>query len=147
MKTIKMTKLIFTLLMLVNFVVYGQNVPMGNGNWSGCSGTFYDSGGNGGNYSANENLTYTLCPDIPGSFLTVDFTQFTVENGFELLTIYNGATTGAPTLGSYSGAVVPGIVQGNNPTGCLTFVFTSDGSVQQAGWAGTISCSQPFQTV
>src|SRR5690606_2026481 len=27
--------------------------------------------------------------------------------------------------------------------GCLTFVFDSDGSVTQAGWAATISCATP----
>ena len=123
-----------------------QNIIMGNGNATACSGTFYDSGFTG-NYANSQNLTFTVCPDTPGSLLEMNFTSFDVENGFDFLTIYNGATTAAPTLGTYSGTVVPGLVQGNNPTGCLTFVFTSDGSVTNPGWTATISCTSPCQDV
>src|SRR5690606_15659404 len=103
--------------------------------------------GGAGNYGKSQNVTYTMCPSTPGSYVQVDFTSFALENGFDFLTIYNGSSMASPTLGTYSGAVVPGLVQGSNGSGCLTFVFTSDGSVTQAGWTATISCTQPCQTV
>jgi hypothetical protein len=48
MKTINVTKFLFTFLLLVNFSVWGQNVIMTNGgNGSACAGTFLDPGGTG----------------------------------------------------------------------------------------------------
>ncbi|MBK8927187.1 MAG: PKD domain-containing protein [Crocinitomicaceae bacterium] len=127
----------------------GSNVNMSNGSTSLCSGNFYDSGGPSSNYGFSQNLTYTICPSTPGSMVQVNFTSFDLENNYDFLTIYDGNSTAAPTLGSYTGSAGPGIAQATpgNPTGCLTFVFTSDGSFSYTGWAATISCTQPCQTI
>ena len=34
-----------------------------------------------------------------------------------------------------------------NTSGCITIRFTSDGSTNQAGWAATISCITPCETI
>ncbi|WP_417265107.1 PKD domain-containing protein, partial [Brumimicrobium sp.] len=147
----KHAKLAMTLLFLflgMN-ILQAQNYNMTNGgSISTCSGTFYDSGGNGGSYSGSENLTYTICPDNGGK-LTADFTFFDSENSWDMLTIYDGNSTAAPTLGSYTGTAGPGFVAAttSNTSGCLTFVFTSDGSVNNAGWSANIACTQPCQDI
>src|SRR5690606_23937977 len=43
----------------------------------------------------------------------------------------------------------PGFVSASptNPTGCLTFEFVSNGSGITLGWAATISCITPCQTI
>lgn len=109
-----------------------------------CEGTFYDTGGATGNYSANENITYTICSDDPNGVLTVDFTSWQVEGGWDDFLIYDGDNTSAPLIYSYTAAgnPAPGFIQVSaaNTSGCLTFNFTSDGSVQQNGWAASISC-------
>lgn len=120
---------------------------MGNGAPTECSGTFYDTGGNGGNYADGENITFTICPSTPGTQLEMTFIQFALEDGFDFLTIYNGSTVTAPTLGTYTGTAGPGFVQASNASGCLTFVFTSDGSNTALGWAATLACSNPCQTI
>src|SRR5262249_35256601 len=37
----------------------------------------------------------------------------------------------------------PGVVTSSDVSGCLTFVFTSDGSVQYSGWVADITCAPP----
>jgi subtilisin-like proprotein convertase family protein len=129
------------------------NMPSGTNTVSTCSGTFYDSGGSGSNYTYNDNRTYTICPGVAGNKVRVNFTSFVTENGYDFLYIYDGPTTASPTLGTYSGTSSPGIVQAtpSNASGCLTFRFTSDGNFiftsTYAGWAGTISCITPCQSI
>lgn len=144
MKT-SIVKIFVLLPLFIATAVFGQNVNMTNGSSTQCSGTFFDSGGNGGQYGNSQTLVYTFCPSTPGADMTFNFTSFSVENGYDFLQIFDGNSVAAPSLGTYSGTVSPGFVQASpsNPTGCITFRFTSDGSVTQAGWAATISCTTP----
>jgi len=133
-------------MLLISCATLAQTITMSNGAGNGCSVTFHNPGGFG-NYTDNSNITYTLCPTTPGTQLQLDFTAFSIENGFDFLTIYNGSTVTAPTLGTYTGTIGPGIVQANNASGCITLVFTSDGSVTGIGWTANVSCSSPCQDV
>ncbi|MCX7745113.1 MAG: hypothetical protein N2167_11165, partial [Flavobacteriales bacterium] len=125
------------------------NMPAGTNTYNTCSALFYDSGGSGGNYSNNENRTITFCPTTPGAKIRINFSAFNIENGFDFMYIYDGPNTGSPSLGVYTGTGSPGIVQATpgNASGCITIRFTSDGSVNAAGWAATISCILPCQTI
>jgi hypothetical protein len=129
------------------------------------NGTFLDSGGASSNYSSNENITYTICPDSPGDVVYIDFTAFSTENNgtgacYDGLTIHNGADATATTIDPPGGgtiwcwdrndtpAIGTGDLQGmtivsTDPSGCITFVFTSDGSVQRAGWEAIVTCAPP----
>lgn len=103
-----------------------------------CGGMFYDSGGASGNYSNNENYTYVICPP-PGQAASLLFTQFNTESIDDLI-IYDGNSTAAPVIGTYSGTTLPPPIIASNPTGCLTVVFDSDGSVVYGGWAANVNC-------
>ncbi|MFZ1685995.1 MAG: hypothetical protein WAU70_01120 [Flavobacteriales bacterium] len=117
---------------------------------STCSGTFYDSGGAGGNYAANVNAIYrTFCPSSPGMCVRATFTSFSMLDTYFLcfgpnsccdyLQILNGPAQNSPAL--YSNCTTsPGTITANNASGCLTFRFVSDGTVQLPGWAATLSC-------
>src|SRR5574343_545241 len=148
MKTLFL-KLLVILPIFVVGIAFGQNVNMANGSSTQCGGTFYDSGGNGGTYGASQTLIYTFCPSTAGADMVFNFTTFNLENSYDFLYIYDGNSTAAPSLGAYTGTTGPGTVTASptNPTGCITFRFTSDGSVQNAGWAATISCSTPCPTI
>ncbi|NQZ37966.1 MAG: PKD domain-containing protein, partial [Crocinitomicaceae bacterium] len=144
--------IILVLLLSMASVSHSQTFVMSNSNGdTGCSGTFSDPGGTGGgvtgDYSNNANFTYTICPSTPGSQLQMNFTSFFLEDSYDFLTVYNGSTITAPTLGTYTGIAGPGLVQASNASGCLTFVFTSDGSNVEFGWTATVSCTSPCQTV
>ncbi len=106
-----------------------------------CSGTFYDSGGPNGDYSNGEDITTIICPDADsiGYCVTLNFTEFDVETGFEQLTIYDGPTDASPQIGAYTGTGSPGVITATDS--CLTVVFTSDGSVTNPGWAAGIVCA------
>lgn len=108
-----------------------------------CGFTFYDSGGSGGNYSANELQTTTFYPDTPGDVVTATFTAFNTESCCDDLTVYDGPNTTYPSLGTYAGTTIPGPFTSSDPSGALTFVFDSDGSVQSSGWAANLTCSTP----
>ncbi len=126
-----------------------------NNNETTCSAQFYDSGGIGGNYQNAESFTKTITPDTPGNAIQVVFNSFATENNYDGLLIYNGPSTASPLIASglpagfnavtcpansWYGANSPGTVTSSDPTGALTFVWASDGSVPAAGWDATVSC-------
>jgi len=114
----------------------------------GSTVSFYDPGGNGGNYTENTTSYYVLCPDTPGQSVTVDFTTgfFATEFGFDFLTVLDGASNSSYIIGQYSGtgaANNPGVITSSAADGCLTLIFASDNSVQNTGWDATVYCSTP----
>ncbi|MDX1278962.1 CUB domain-containing protein [Oceanihabitans sediminis] len=110
-----------------------------------CGGFFYDTGGPMGNYSNGQNITTTLYPEIPGTLITVTFTSFLTEAGSDTLTIYDGPDSSYPQItGSpFSGSNSPGVITSTDPSGALTFVFVSDGSLSYSGWEADITCNSP----
>jgi gliding motility-associated-like protein len=106
-----------------------------------CGGNFYDTGGPSASYAANANSTVTICPANPGDVVTVTFSAFATENNFDFLRVYDGNSAAAPLLATLTGTAIPPAFTSSSINGCLTFVFTSDGSVQSAGWAASVTCS------
>ncbi|MEZ4811737.1 MAG: Calx-beta domain-containing protein [Allomuricauda sp.] len=112
-----------------------------------CSDIFVDSGGIGATYGNNENRTYTICPDTPGSFTRVTFTNFDVETSYDFLYVYEGTSTGGTLIGQYDNANPPTTITSTDGSGCLTFRFTSDNSVTNNGWEANVSCYVPGPTL
>lgn len=112
----------------------------GTTNYSACGGTFYDAGGAANNYGNNQTSTVTFCPSTPGQYVQVSFSSFVTEATYDVLTIYNGNTTGAPVIGTYSGTNSPCLITSTAANGCLTFRFVSDGSFNYAGWVASLTC-------
>jgi subtilisin-like proprotein convertase family protein len=125
------------------------SIVMSNGSASACSGSFYDPGGALDYGDGISGMVFTICPSTAGSKLKAVFTSFQTENGADFLEIFDGNSTAAPSLGTYTGTTSPGTVQATpgNASGCLTFRFTSDGSVTYPGWIATLSCVLPCQTI
>ncbi|MBS1583516.1 MAG: fibronectin type III domain-containing protein [Bacteroidetes bacterium] len=132
----------------------------------GCGGDFYDTGGPSNSYANNENYTQVICPNTPGDLVTVTFSEFSTEASWDPLYVYDGNSTSATKIASTNGVpgannvygtggwwgsaapnnIAPNVVRANNPTGCLTFAFTSDGSGTPSGWAASITCFRPNNT-
>ena len=91
-----------------------------------------------GNYTNNMNITETFVSSS-GSRLRVDFTSFSLENGFDYLVVHDGPTTDYPVIARLTGYSVPPFVESTGTS--LTFNFTSDGTNVYSGWQADFSCT------
>ncbi|MFK7981077.1 MAG: hypothetical protein AB8G86_13910, partial [Saprospiraceae bacterium] len=117
---------------------------------SDCSVTsipFYDAAGSAAPYSDKgtgtmESFTVTG-PGVMTSSLGVKF-DLLVLNG-DVLDVFDGVDDTAPSLGSYTGTVVPlggTAVELASTSGSLTFRLTYDDLSNAEGWEGSIAVSQ-----
>ncbi|MFM7661682.1 MAG: gliding motility-associated C-terminal domain-containing protein [Bacteroidota bacterium] len=144
---------------------FSQTVTMGdvgyppsnpiNCNTFGISGTnFFDPGGQGGNYPPNFNDTTVFCPDLNlGTKVTLTFAinagfAFNVD-GSDFIYVYDGPNTSAPLLGIHNSVTDPNgfayQASWDNPSGCLTVVFVSNGTNEGAGWLANVQCGNQYQ--
>lgn len=117
-----------------------------------CGDKFYDTGGPNGNYQNEENITWIITPDVPGDHITVTFTSFDTDFGWDALYVHNGpdetypliASGNGPTAefpaGGYYGSFIPGPFTSTHSSGALTFVFRSDYGVTRPGWVADVTC-------
>jgi hypothetical protein len=140
MKKLYTILVLMFLLFPVGFSQTFNQPASGSNSITTCSGNFYDPGGSLANYSNNQNSYMTICPSTPGQYVSVNFTAFNVENGFDYLYIFDGGSGGA-IIGMYTGTTLPGVITATNSTGCLSFHFVSDGGTTKSGWTAAISCS------
>lgn len=122
---------------------------------AGSGGTNFIDGA--GNYLPNMSDTLVLCPDLTqGSKVSI---AFAINIGYEFnihptdtLYVFDGPNTSSPLLGAFNSGTDPNgfYVQAsflNNPSGCLTLVFHSDGASEGTGWVALLACGnrpQPF---
>lgn len=111
---------------------------IGDGDLTTCSADLFDTGGSGGDYSSSENIVETYCSATPGQCVSITFNSFSTESCCDDLTIYDGPTTSDPVIGVYAGSTNPGTI--TSSSGCLTFEWSSDGSVVNPGWDATLTC-------
>ena len=110
-----------------------------------CSGTLYDNNVLS-DYSNNQKSKFILCPDQPDKSIQVNFSSFNIEPGFDSLVIVNRddytgqAFTEPNVIGVYWGTNNPGTITSTHSSGCLTFYFSSDGSINRPGFSCDISC-------
>ncbi|MFT5919024.1 MAG: subtilisin-like proprotein convertase family protein [Granulosicoccus sp.] len=105
-----------------------------------------------GNYSGGVNQEITFCPDfVDGHKVVVNFTDEGVwdVHASDSIYIYDGPDTGSPLIYVFNTDSDPGgfttIASFDNPSGCLTVVFVSDGADEAAGFEAEISCGYPCQ--
>ncbi|MCE3296080.1 MAG: hypothetical protein K0R65_1794 [Crocinitomicaceae bacterium] len=111
------------------------------GSVSTCSGTFFDSGGAGGNYGNDENYNMTFCSNSTNC-LRLTFTALDLgATNADKIRIYDGPTTAYALIENINGNNEPALPYTITSTsGCLTVRFTSDNAGVAAGWAATVSC-------
>lgn len=106
-----------------------------------CTGSLFDSGGNGGNYGANQNFEYEICSSDPALKAQLIFTSFLLSPG-DTLCFYDGSTTIPATLiGCFGGSQLAGGTITSNYNPCLTITFNSDAAGQTSGWEANINCA------
>ncbi len=110
---------------------------------SDCQGILLDSeAGQAGDYDHDENFTFTICPNGGVDSITLAWTSFCTEAGFDFLRIFQGTDTLGPLIGGpYSGTVLPPPL---TIQGCVTINFVSDPNVSCTGW---IAEWEVFETI
>ncbi len=118
---------------------------MTSGTITTCGGAFYDSGGPSTSAGNSSNIVETFCPATAGQCIQATFFSFGTEASTDLLYVYNGNSTSAPQLSGspFSGSLSPFSIVGTptNASGCLTFQYTSNSSVQSTGWDASLICA------
>lgn len=131
-------------LLIEDYIQVKQTVEMSNQTITSCNVLFYDSGGEGNNYSDGEVYTLTITPDTEQSWIRVEFIDFNVEDeascNYDYLKIYNGSDANAPLIGTWCGTDSPGTIIADNEEGSLTFYFFSDQNVTKSGWKALVRC-------
>lgn len=113
-----------------------------NNTQSSCSGNLYDSGGPNNDYPNNTNSTITIAP--PGaSYVTLTFSSFDFELGWDFLYIYDGPDSLSPMIGAYTGSNLPGsgTIVSTGPE--ITIRQYTDQGAVDAGFALSWACTYP----
>jgi len=97
-------------------------------------------------YNDNTNCYWLISNNVNQS-IHLEFTSFQTELSYDYVDVYDGSTTAAPQLGSFSGNQLPQILTSTG--GMMLIHFHSDGGVTDQGWeANYYTCGQvakPYQ--
>jgi predicted metal-dependent phosphotriesterase family hydrolase len=75
---------------------------------------------------------FKLVQPLNCSSVFLNFTEFDIETGKDVLTIYDGLTTSSPVLGQFSGSTLPPALKSAGAG--LLIRFNTNGSVTSPGW-------------
>jgi len=108
------------------------------------SGVFSDHA-QGSTYRPNSQCSWLIQPPVPSGQpdlilpITLVFTKFQLQDGFDYINVYDGDSSTAPMILSYTGSFLPNpvISTGNS----LYIEFVSDNFVEFSGFRGSYSVS------
>jgi hypothetical protein len=108
-----------------------------------CTGgiSFVDTGGVFGNYKNDQYLIKTITPDNPTQKVQVTFVEFNIEEDYDFMSVYDGNSTSAMLIGTYTGNELPPAFESTAEDGSLTFEFSSDSWETHSGWMADVSCT------
>ena len=109
-----------------------------------ATGNLYDSGGANGNYGNDERKVWVIQPNNAAA-VQLTFSAFNTQTGKDKVWIYDGNSTNAPLIGSYSGTTLPPVIQSTGSA--LTLEFRSDCGTTQSGWAASYTSSAQLTDV
>ncbi len=107
-----------------------------------CNGQLFDDGGEFAVYSNNIDNSVTIAP-AGASSITLSFSEFHFEAGYDYLKIYDGPDVNSPLIGSYHGSSLPngGVI--NSTSNSITIRQQTDQYVNESGFALHWQCSYP----
>lgn len=121
---------------------------------------YYDVGGPAGNYFNSGNVASSVVTFVsaPGTTIDVTFSSLSIEDWWDALYIFDGASTAAPQISSGNqasscsgvaggwwatglpGNAGPGLVRSTGNS--ITFAFCTDASVVRSGWAAVVRTTE-----
>lgn len=76
--------------------------------------------------------------------VVLNFTQFNTEDGKDIVSVYDGNSTSAPLMGTWSGQNMPPMLTSTG--GSMLVTFTSDAANQFSGWEAIYTSTIPAGT-
>ncbi len=116
-------------------------VPGDNQTSTAVTGTFFDSGGAGGNYDNRESCSLLIQP-TGGGTITLTFSAFDTQGAQDILTIYDGTNTSGTPLGTFFGALAtPFTVSATSGAMFIDWSTNPGGNDPgwEAGWAAAVA--------
>lgn len=107
------------------------------------SRTFTDStkvisDGSGYSYYWNDTDCDWLIKPTGAERVMLEFTEFKLEDGSDIMSVYDGETTSDPLLGTFTGYNTPTALTANS--GKMLITFNSNSTVQDLGWTAKYWC-------
>ena len=148
---LKKTLIVILFIISANVVFAQTYLISAGGTVTTCAGDFYDSGGDIGTYSSDEDYMMTFCSDnAVNTHVRLYFWEFSIEPS-DTLYIYNGPDDTSPLIGAYNNtnslSLHAVIATAANPSGCLTAKFQSNSTSNTDGWKAEIACIPCCQQV
>ncbi|MBC7411380.1 MAG: N-acetylmuramoyl-L-alanine amidase [Bacteroidia bacterium] len=103
-----------------------------------ATGSITDGGGASNNYSDDERKLIKIAPS-GATNVTLTFTQFGLENGYDYLIIYDGGTLTSPVIGKYTGTSSPGTVTSSG--GTMLVEYRTDCAITDVGFVASYTSS------
>ena len=112
-----------------------------------CIGILFDSGGENGDYSNNENTTFTIMPSGAQQVKLI-VSSWDLKDG-DFVSFYDGTSINAPLIETYSSFFAPTEIDANS--GAVTIQLISDSAITGAGfridWQAVGGTCSPGTTV
>tara|TARA_Y100000589_G_scaffold332302_1_gene391488 strand:- start:41393 stop:44095 length:2703 start_codon:yes stop_codon:yes gene_type:complete len=105
-----------------------------------ASGTITDAGGSAGNYPDDERQLILIQPPN-ASQITLTTVNFDLENTWDYLYIYDGATVNDPVIGYYTGTSIPATITSTG--GSLLLEMRSDCATNNPGFEFNYTSTAP----
>lgn len=107
-----------------------------------CEGILQDNGGND-EYTNGTNGSITISPTGAVS-VTLEFSEFSFESGYDYLLIYDGPSISSPLIGSFTGYSLPQEGTITSSGGSITLAQLTDGSEVSDGFTCNWICSTTY---
>ncbi len=104
-----------------------------------CTDSIFDMGGPNRNYYDSESYEYTISP-TGANKIQLFFNEMNLELGYDSLYVYDGNSTNASLLGSFTGTTVPNTLISNG--NAITLKFKSDNATTKSGFKAIWNCIQ-----
>ncbi len=126
-----------------------KSLTIDQGGSNSCAGILYDSGGPTGNYKANENYVFKICPSDKSKCIKLDFTFYNIDVSGDEIKIFDGnSIITSPLISTINGSISKGTNSGAvgytayAKSGCMTIQFKSDADVAFEGFEAQWQCSK-----
>lgn len=138
-----MPRLLFIVVLLFSISGFSQEMSITGPDITQCGGFLVDDGLSSSNYSNNLNATITVCAEAPETIVNLYWAVFALGSG-DSMEIYDGSSTAAPLIGTFTGSELQATDITSSLNGCLTVHFVSDGN-GVGNFGAEISCGPPCE--